>query len=89
MVTDTNKGMIMCCCHCDYYEHKCTRCQEEQDRAYEHKVCESWNWNCSPRECAEDAKEKGWSKSQIIHAMATFGFKKPEINQVVYEFESL
>lgn len=78
----------MCCCHCEY-EHKCIHCQEEQDREYENKVCQSWNWNCNARECAEDAKEKGWSKNQIIHAMATFGFSKSQINQVIDEFESL
>lgn len=77
-------------CYCSNdYDTICYHCQDAQDKANQQKVCESWNWNRTPRECAEDAFDKGWSLQTLQSAMKTFGFNTQNINQVVDEFESL
>ena len=75
-------------CYCDDMMYrKCIHCQDADDREEERVVCESWNWNYTPRECAVDAKDRGWSSSRLQSAMKAFGFKSDQIAQVAYELE--
>ena len=76
----------LCCCDERIYR-KCVHCQELEDRKEEMRVCSGWNWNCTPRECAEEARELAWSRRRIESAMKAFGFKDSYVLQVVYEFE--
>lgn len=74
-------------CYCDETSYrKCVFCQEAQDREDERSVCESWNWNCTPRECAEDARGRGWSVQKLKSAMRAFGYRPDHIANVAYEF---
>lgn len=77
-----------CYCH-DLHFRKCVHCQDAEDKRLEDKVCKSWSWNCSPREAAEQASDLGWSIHTIVSAMKRVGFKQPDIDNVVYEFEQL
>lgn len=75
-------------CYCDDTMYrKCVYCQDVEDREEEKSVCESWNWNCTARECATDARDRGWSLRRLESAMKNFGYKPDHIAQVVYEFE--
>jgi hypothetical protein len=65
----------------------CVPCQEAEDREEERVICDSWNWNCTPRECATDARDRGWGVRRLEFAMKAFGFKPDHIAQVVYELE--
>ena len=77
------------CCYCDDSVYrKCVHCQAIEDREQEQAVCESWNWNCSPRECAKDAKDRGWSLQKLKYAMRAFGYRPDDVAKVVFEFES-
>lgn len=74
-------------CYCiEMDDSLCAVCQERKQREGDRKVCESWNWNCSPRECAEDAAQRGWTANQIQRAMAEFGFKEASVKEVLHEF---
>ena len=61
----------------------------ESSISNEMSVCESWNWNCSPRECAIEARKLGWSAQKVESAMRNFGFKQKDISAVVREVASL
>ena len=75
-------------CYCDETIYrKCVPCQEKEDRNEEKRICASWNWNSTPRECATEARRLGWSVARTKKAMANFGFKKTNIDQVAYELE--
>jgi len=75
-------------CYCDEMSDKvCFVCQKQQQREAELKVCEAWNWNCSPRECAYEAFELGWTSRQLVRAMTAFGFREALVQEVLYEFE--
>lgn len=77
-------------CYCnDSSIRKCVYCQDAEDRQQEDRVCSTWNWNCSPRECAEQAIDLGWGRHTIVSAMKRFGFKQSNIDNVIYEFEEL
>lgn len=75
-------------CQCDSTMYrKCVFCQDIADREEERAVCRSWNWNSTPRECAIDARDRGWSQQRLESAMRNFGYEPDLIAQVVYEFE--
>jgi hypothetical protein len=75
-------------CYCDYlYGSRCVICDDLRIRQEDHEVCSQWNWNLSPRECADDARERGWTVRRVITAMTTFGFTEGQIHAVRYEME--
>ena len=71
-------------CSCGSCE---TERQEKEAKEQAKKVCNHWNWNCTPRECAEEAKELGWSTRTTQQNMERFGFNAEAVSQVVYEME--
>ena len=76
-------------CYCEDLQgwRKCSFCKTRELRAEEDKVCQSWNWNNTPRECAAEARERDWSVSQVGAAMLRNGFQKSQIAQVLHEME--
>ena len=76
-------------CYCDEIYEKCSLCREEDTRKENLKICESWNWNKTPRECATEANLLGWTHYTIKAVMAEFGFKPNHVNEVLYEFEQI
>ena len=77
-------------CYCSYlHGNTCEVCREQTHKEDARKVCESWNWNCTPRECASEATELEWSRHRLIAAMKDFGFKQAAIEEVVYEFDMI
>jgi len=75
-------------CYCDETAYrKCAYCKDAEDREEDRSVCESWNWNCTPRECAVDARNRGWDLRRLESAMKAFGYRSDHIAQVIYEFE--
>ena len=74
-------------CYCeDMVYRKCVHCQEVADREAENRICSAWNWNCTPSECADEARELGWTSRQVESAMKRFGFAESHIQAVLFEF---
>ena len=71
-------------CYCkDLAYMRCVYCQERARKAEDLFVCESWHWNCSPIECAQDAARLGWDAEQTEKAMEAYGFSRHHIDQVL------
>lgn len=81
--TEAKLTESQCYCHDLYFGKQCVHCEEADTQKEEQTVCESWNWNKSPRECALDAHEREWSRNRVGQAMKRFGFKEPQIQAVL------
>ena len=83
----TNETETETDCYCeDWIMKECHFCEMARETAEEKRVCQSWSWNCSPRECAEEAYELGWSEERLSAAMKTNGFSERNIKDVLFEF---
>jgi hypothetical protein len=78
----TNALKCRCCTQCDYH---CDYCAHKKAQA----VVSRWNWNCSPRECADEAKNLEWTVRDIRQQMSDFGFNERDIAKVTDEFENI
>ena len=73
-------------CYCYDSIKKCGICRDAKEKEENRKVCEGWNWNCTPRECAQEARDLGWSTWGLKDAMLDFGFSSTHIGDVLFEF---
>ena len=68
---------------CEEHGHYCPICEREEEKREDKrelaKMLESWNWNLSPFECAEDAHRTHFSWDEIEEAMKEFGFSDDNI----------
>ncbi len=77
-------------CYCDdLHFSKCGICEDLEDENEKQQICSNWNWNYTPTECANEAKELGWSKRTLEEAMKKFGFSNELISSVAYEAENI
>lgn len=77
----------LCYCQDMFHWQRCVPCQDRALAEEVQRECAFWSWNNTPRECAERAKELGWSKQTLESGMRKHGYNRDNIEQVLFEFE--